>query len=69
MTKPNPQFHLELPLEVLRDTIIVHRPFDDKTEFQIIAWMDSSECGREAAKENAKLFVEAVNNYKRKESK
>jgi hypothetical protein len=63
MTKPNPLFHSERPWEVLRDTIIVNRPFNDPTEFQVIAWVDASECGREAAKDNARFIVEAVNNY------
>jgi hypothetical protein len=63
MTKPNPLFHSERPWEVLRDTIIVNRPYNDPTEFQIVAVVDASECGLEAAKDNAKFIVEAVNKY------
>ena len=56
-------YHMNLPLEILRDTIIVNRPYNDPTEFQIVAVVDSSECGLEAAKDNAKFIVEACNNY------
>ena len=59
----SPLFHSERPWEVLRDTIIVNRPYNDPTEFQIVAVVDASECGLEAAKDNAKFIVEAVNNY------
>jgi hypothetical protein len=55
--------HSEPPFEVLRDTIIVNRPFNDPTEFQIVAWVDASEVGIEAARDNAKLIVEACNNF------
>ena len=55
--------HMNLPLEILRDTIIVNRPYNDPTEFQIVAVVDSSECGLESAKDNAKFIVEACNNY------
>jgi hypothetical protein len=62
--KPSsPMFHSELPFEVLRDTIIVCRPFNDPTEFQIVAVVDASEVGIEAAKDNAKFIVDACNNY------
>ncbi|MFA5152262.1 MAG: hypothetical protein WC554_06885 [Clostridia bacterium] len=54
---------MNLPLEILRDTIIVIRPFTDKTEFRIVAVVDASEIGLEAAKAYAKRIVEAVNNY------
>ena len=56
-------YHMNLPLEILRDTIIVNRPYNDPTEFQIVAVVDSSECGLEAAKNNAKFIVEACNSY------
>ena len=56
-------YHMNLPLEILRDTIIVNRPYNDPTEFQIVAVVDSSECGLEAAKDNAKFIVEACNSY------
>lgn len=56
-------YHMNLPLEILRDTIIVIRPFTDKTEFRIVAVVDASEIGLEAAKAYAKRIVEAVNNY------
>jgi hypothetical protein len=65
--KPNPLYHSERPWEILRDTIIVNRPYNDPTEFQIIAVVDASECGLEAAKDNARFIVEACNNYERKE--
>lgn len=56
-------YHSKSPFEVLRDTIIINRPFSDQTEFEIIAFVNAMETGTEVARYNAEFIVEAMNHY------